>query len=85
MVLVMIGLCSLLSISAQDDALVIRPGKKPRAGWAVAFRKMAERGASSMAFRANSTARLTLPARSAALATRSWARASPGLPAHTLA
>jgi antitoxin MazE len=38
------GLAGEVEISAEDDRLVIRPGRKPRAGWAVAFQKMAERG-----------------------------------------
>ena len=38
------GLSGDVEIRAEDDALVIRPAKKPRAGWAAAFRKMAERG-----------------------------------------
>jgi antitoxin MazE len=38
------GLSGEVEISAEDDALVIRPVKKPRAGWATAFQQMAERG-----------------------------------------
>jgi antitoxin MazE len=38
------GLSGEVEISAQDDALVIRPVKRPRAGWAPAFQKMARRG-----------------------------------------
>jgi antitoxin MazE len=38
------GLAGEVEISAQDDALVIRPGRKPRAGWATAFRTMVQRG-----------------------------------------
>ncbi len=33
-----------VELSAEGDALVIRPVKKPRANWAAAFRKMAHRG-----------------------------------------
>ena len=35
------GLSDEVEISAEDDALVIRPIKKPRAGWATAFQQMA--------------------------------------------
>jgi antitoxin MazE len=38
------GLSGEVEISAEDDALVIRPVKKPRAGWAKAFQQMAQRG-----------------------------------------
>jgi len=38
------GLSGEVEISAEDDGLVIRPAKRPRAGWAAAFRKMAQRG-----------------------------------------
>jgi antitoxin MazE len=38
------GLSGEVEITAEDDGLVIRPIKKPRAGWAVAFQKMGERG-----------------------------------------
>jgi antitoxin MazE len=38
------GLSGEVEISAEDDALVVRPVKKPRAGWAVAFQQMARRG-----------------------------------------
>jgi len=38
------GLSGEVEISAEEDALVIRPVKKPRANWASAFRKMAHRG-----------------------------------------
>ena len=38
------GLSGEVEISAEGNALVIRPTKKPRAGWAAAFQKMAERG-----------------------------------------
>jgi antitoxin MazE len=33
-----------VEISVQDDALVIRPARKPRAGWDAAFEEMARRG-----------------------------------------
>jgi antitoxin MazE len=42
--LVQTGLSGEVEISAEDDALVIRPVKGPRAGWATAFQQMAERG-----------------------------------------
>lgn len=38
------GLSGEVEISAEDDALVIRPARKPRALWAAAFQKMAQRG-----------------------------------------
>jgi antitoxin MazE len=38
------GLQGEVEITAEDRALVIRPVKKPRDGWAVAFREMARRG-----------------------------------------
>ena len=38
------GLSGEVEISAEDDALMIRPVKKPRAGWATAFQQMAQRG-----------------------------------------
>jgi antitoxin MazE len=38
------GLLDEVDISAEDDALVIRPFRKPRAGWAAAFQVMAHRG-----------------------------------------
>ena len=38
------GLSGEVEISAEDDVLVIRRVKKPRAGWADAFRQMAQRG-----------------------------------------
>jgi antitoxin MazE len=37
------GLTGEVEISAEDGTLVIRPVKKPRAGWASAFQKMAQR------------------------------------------
>jgi len=38
------GLSGEVEISAEDDALVIRPVKRPRAGWAAAFQEMAHLG-----------------------------------------
>ena len=38
------GLSGEVEIRAEDEALVIRPVKGTRAGWAAAFRAMAERG-----------------------------------------
>ncbi len=38
------GLRDEVEISVEGDSLVIRPSKKPRAGWAAALRKMAQRG-----------------------------------------
>jgi antitoxin MazE len=38
------GLSGEVEISAEDDAVVIRPARKPRAGWAEAFREMSRRG-----------------------------------------
>jgi antitoxin MazE len=38
------GLRGEVEIRAINNALVIRPAKKARAGWAAAFRKMARRG-----------------------------------------
>jgi antitoxin MazE len=38
------GLRDEVEVSVQDDALIIRPARKPRAGWADAFREMARRG-----------------------------------------
>lgn len=38
------GLCDEVEVSVQDDALIIRPVRKARAGWAAAFREMARRG-----------------------------------------
>jgi len=37
------GMSGEVEIKAERDSLVIRPARKPRANWAVAFRKMAER------------------------------------------
>lgn len=38
------GLRGEVDISAEKDAVVIRPASRPRAGWAAAFRDMAQRG-----------------------------------------
>jgi antitoxin MazE len=38
------GLLGEVEISAQNDALVIRPAAKPRASWTAAFEKMAKQG-----------------------------------------
>jgi antitoxin MazE len=38
------GLAGEVEINAQDQSLVIRPAKKPRANWTAAFKKMAQRG-----------------------------------------
>jgi antitoxin MazE len=38
------GLPEEVEISAEGDSLVIRPAKRPRAGWAAAFQEMAARG-----------------------------------------
>jgi len=38
------GLRGEVEISAQDDSLIIRPARRPREGWAAAFREMARRG-----------------------------------------
>jgi antitoxin MazE len=38
------GLRDEVELSVQDDALIIRPARTPRAGWADAFREMARRG-----------------------------------------
>jgi antitoxin MazE len=38
------GLSGDVEITADSNALVIRPITQPRAGWAAAFQKMAERG-----------------------------------------
>jgi antitoxin MazE len=38
------GLQGEVEITAEDGSLVIRPVKKPRDGWASAFREMARRG-----------------------------------------
>jgi antitoxin MazE len=38
------GLRGEVEISIQDDSLVIRPARRPRADWAAAFQEMARRG-----------------------------------------
>jgi antitoxin MazE len=38
------GLRDEVELSVQDDALIIRAARKPRAGWAEAFEEMARRG-----------------------------------------
>jgi antitoxin MazE len=38
------GLQGEVEITARDETLVIRAARKPRDGWAVAFREMARRG-----------------------------------------
>lgn len=38
------GMSGEVEISAERDSLVIRPARRPRANWAAAFRKMADRG-----------------------------------------
>ena len=38
------GLSGEVEISVRDGSLVITPARKPRAGWAAAFRDMARRG-----------------------------------------
>jgi antitoxin MazE len=38
------GLSGEVEISAENDALMIRPVKKPRTGWASAFQQMGQRG-----------------------------------------
>jgi antitoxin MazE len=38
------GLSGEVEISAEDQTLVIRPARRPRAGWAESFREMARRG-----------------------------------------
>ena len=38
------GLRDEVEVSVQDDALIIRPARKARAGWAAAFEEMARRG-----------------------------------------
>ena len=39
-----VGLSGDVELKVQDDALVIRPVKEVRAGWAEAFREMARHG-----------------------------------------
>jgi antitoxin MazE len=38
------GLPEEVEITAEGESLVIRPAKRPRAGWAAAFEEMARRG-----------------------------------------
>ena len=38
------GLRGEVEITAEDDSLVIRPARRPREGWAEAFREMARHG-----------------------------------------
>jgi antitoxin MazE len=38
------GLRGEVELSVEENSLVIRPARRPRAGWAAAFRKMAQRG-----------------------------------------
>jgi len=38
------GLTGEVEISAEADAIIIRPARKPRAGWAKAFQEMARQG-----------------------------------------
>jgi antitoxin MazE len=38
------GLRDEVELSVQDDALIIRPAKRARAGWTAAFQEMARRG-----------------------------------------
>ena len=38
------GLSGEVEIKAHNDSLIIRLAKKPRAGWAAAFKEMARRG-----------------------------------------
>ena len=38
------GLDGEVEITAEDGSLIIRPGKMPRDGWALAFQAMAQRG-----------------------------------------
>jgi antitoxin MazE len=42
------GIAGEVEINPENDALVIRAVNKPRAGWAAAFQKMAERGDDSL-------------------------------------
>ena len=42
------GLLDEVELSVQDGALIIRPARKARAGWADAFREMARRGDDAM-------------------------------------
>jgi antitoxin MazE len=38
------GLSGEVEVSIENGALIIRTARRPRAGWATAFRQMAERG-----------------------------------------
>jgi antitoxin MazE len=38
------GLNGQVEISAQNDSLIIRPARRPREGWTVAFKEIARRG-----------------------------------------
>jgi antitoxin MazE len=38
------GLPEEVEITAEGESIIIRPAKKPRTGWAAAFRRMARRG-----------------------------------------
>jgi antitoxin MazE len=42
------GLPEEVELSADGDSIVIRPAKRPRAGWDAAFREMALRGDDAM-------------------------------------
>ena len=42
------GLRDEVELSVQDNALIIRPARKPRAGWTAAFQEMARRGDDAM-------------------------------------
>jgi antitoxin MazE len=42
------GLSGEVEIRAEEGALVVRPVKRPRANWATAFQKMAQRGEDSL-------------------------------------
>jgi antitoxin MazE len=44
MLLEQTGLRGQVEISAQDDALIIRPARRPREGWIASFQEMARRG-----------------------------------------
>lgn len=38
------GLCGEVEITAEAETLVVRPTRKPRSGWAKAFKEMANHG-----------------------------------------
>jgi antitoxin MazE len=44
LLLVQTGLPEEVEITAEGESIIIRPAKKPRTGWAAAFRRMARRG-----------------------------------------